>query len=53
MLKVEVGYYDFFFKETENNLAYDFAKCARDHIADEDKKARITITFEDVKEDEK
>lgn len=53
MLKVEIGYSDFYFPCVESITAYDFAKTAYDHIAKEDKeKTCIRISFVADKEKE-
>lgn len=52
MLKVEIGYYDFYFPCEESITAYDFAKTAYDRVAKADKeKVAVRISF--VKDEEK
>ena len=53
MLKVEIGYYDFIFPDDEPGTALMFSQLARDHIAKEDKAAKIIIKFEDDEQEEK
>lgn len=45
MLRVEVGYYDFMFSNSEMQQAIDFAEMARDHISAADSKAKVTINL--------
>lgn len=53
MLRVEIGYTEFYFPCEESITAYDFAKTAYDHIAKEDKeKTHIRISFVDDEKEE-
>lgn len=52
MLKVEIGYYDFIFPDDTPGTALQFAQIAREHIAKDDKKVRVLISFEDDEDKE-
>lgn len=52
MLKVLIGYYDFYFPEESINTAFAFAKMAHDHISEEDRNREVSISFLNETEEE-
>lgn len=54
MLKVRIGYYDFFFSDGCTDEAVQFAKTAYTHLSEEDKKdhREVIIKFDSEEEDE-